>query len=182
MGKEITLKETLNKDGTFDILHYSDNIQTQNDFIQTKIQASERKLTSLKSKETIINNMITRTGLKIEKAIEEDNQKIATINQKYVLDYFETLAMVQEMIMKYEDLIYRYVKMKLDIENNKINAYVKLKAANKAEKGSDGDYNEMVEAFQEMVKNQGSGGVNGTNGTNTDMLEHVKNELKLEGY
>ncbi len=181
-SKEITvIKETLTKEGTFDILHYSENIQTQLDFISGKIQSCENKISSLKAKETIINNMINRTGIKIESAIDEDNQKIATMNQKYVLDYFETLSMVQEMLMKYEDLIYKYIKMRLDIENNKINAYVKLKAANKEVKKEDGEYDDMMKAMHDMF-NKPKGGAGGTVGENKDMIDHVKNQLKLEGY
>ena len=182
MAKNIDTETIISDDngavGSFNIHQYSTNLNDQVTAIKSKIKECEAKLRTLKNKEKIINSMIDRTGIKIEQYIENENHKMAGINQRYVLDYFETLGVVQETLMKYEDLVYKYTKMLLDIENHKIGAYTKIKAADKKVDAADNNYLEMQDAIDKIMNI----GKDGSSRTNKDMLELAKNELKLEGY
>jgi len=174
MAKEATVRDTLNKEGVFDLIQYSDNINEQIVYIKNKINTCEIKITSLKSKEEIISNIINRISNAINKATQENNYKMADINQSKILIYFESMSLIQEMLIKYEDMIQKYIKMIIDIENHKINAYVKIKAANKSGDKQDGEYDELIARFHEMTTNSKE--------QNTAMVDHVKKELQLEGY
>ncbi len=169
-------KETINKEGTFDIHSYSDNINNQKEYIQNKISSCEMKLKGLQTKENIISNMITRQSLSLEKHVEKNNYKLISVSQQQILHFFETLALAQEMLIKYEDMIQKYLKMIVDIENHKINAYVKIKTADKSNKSLEGDNDQLLDYMQKMMLQSE------TSEANTGMTEHIKHELKLEGY
>ncbi len=172
--------ETITKHDGFDINNYSSNLNKQLNYVFDKIEEAERKITSLKTKEKIIDDMITRTNKLVEDYIEAKNYKLSGINQSHILTQFETLAQVQEMLVKYEDMIQKYIKMSIDIENHKINAYVKLNSAKKEEKLNDEGYEKLMSAMHSLVADQ-----NGPEGSKQDsqpMLASVREQLKLEGY
>ena len=166
-------KETFNKEGTFDLIHYGENLNTQTNYISSKIKDCEKKLTSLKSKEDIINTMILKTNNQIEKYTDENNWKLVGINNSQILTQFETLSLVQEMLCKYEDMIQRYIKMSIDIENHKINAYVKIKGTQKDEKATEEGFESLMSAMHKLTTQPQE---------NEAMTAHVKQQLKLEGY
>ena len=167
--------ETINKDETFNLLNYSSTLDEQKKYIKVKIEEADRKLTSLKTKEEIINTMINRTNMAIEDYATEKNYKLMGINNGHLLSQFETLSLVQEMLIKYEDQIQKYVKLLLDIENNKLSAVTKVKAMSKTDKVDDDNFSGIVSEMHKLMQS------NLPNAQN-QMLDHVKNQLQLEGY
>lgn len=168
------------KDNTnsFDLVNYGNNLNKQLNYIFSKIEDSEIKITSLKSKEKIIDDMIDRSNRLVEKYSAENNHKLVGINSSHILTQFETLSQVQEMLIKYEDMIQKYIKMSIDIENHKINAFVKLNMSKKdADKNEDG-YEKLMNSMHKMFSQDTE-----SNGpSNPAMLESVRKQLKLEGY
>ena len=180
MAKEYNYKvkhETIVKDKEFDLINYSTNLNKQLNYVFDKIEEAERKITSLKTKEKIIDDMIDRTNRLVEKYNTEKNYKLAGINQSHILTQFETLAQVQEMLIKYEDMIQKYIKMSIDLENHKINAYVKLNSAKKEDKMNDEGYEKLMGAMHDLVLNSSE-----SKQDSPQMLDHVREQLKLEGY
>jgi len=171
---ENKIKETLNKEGTFDLVHYSDNINEQIVYIKSKIASAEKKITALNSKEAIISNIINRMSQEINTYIEKENKKVVDIVQGKILKFYETLGFINDTIIKYEDTIQKYIKMMIDIENHKVGAFTKIKAATKNANNDDSNYTELMEAITKLTSNNVE--------ANTEMLEHVKNELKMEGF
>lgn len=173
--------EGTSDESSFNIINYGTNLNKQLIYIDAKIKTAEIKITALKTKESIIDSMINRSNLAVEKYVEEKNFKLVGINSGHILTQFETLAQVQEMLIKYEDMIQRYIKMSIDIENHKINAFVKLNASKKeADKAEEG-YDKLMTQMHEMVtlsKNQSDP----SQGDNPGMIDAVKEQLKLEGY
>ncbi len=167
------MNDTIGKKGEFDIITYSKNLNDQISYINKKIVEYEIKLTSLKSKENIIDTMINRSNEQVEKYTKEKNFKVAGIHQSYILTQFETLGQVQEMLIRYEDMIQKSVKSLIDIENHKFNTYSKLKTANKQEKSTDEDYEKLMTAMHKMVT---------TPTDDNPMIDVVREQLKLEGY
>ena len=163
------------QDETFNIVNYGNNLNKQHEYIEQKISKAEIKITSLKSKESIIDNMITRGNNQVEKYHSENNFKLAGIHSSHILTQFETLAQVQEMLIKYEDMIQKYIKMNIDIENHKINAFVKLNSSKKAESKNEEGYDKLMGAVHELMMG------NQQDATNV-MTDTVRRQLKLEGY
>jgi hypothetical protein len=164
------------KEEKFDILNYSSSLNEQINYIKDKIKAAEIKITALLSKESIINKMIERTNSLVEKYHEENNLKLAGINSSYILTQFETFAQVQEMLIKYEDMIQKYIKMSIDVENHKLNAYVKLNNSKEAQSNEEG-YEKLMGKIHEMMTDTPEQAQ-----SNSVLLESVKEQLKLEGY
>jgi len=167
------IKETLTT-GTFDLLHYSDNVNEQSLYIKNKIKVHENKINNLKLKETIMSNIIKRLSDNIDKALYENNFKLVEINQHKLPKFFESLSIIQDMTIKYEDMIQKYIKMILDIENNKVSVYAKIKTADKSIEKNDNDYKDLMEAIHRIE--------NDAPEESNPMMEHVRKELKLEGY
>jgi len=176
--KHETIVSQKDNSNSFDLVNYGYNLNRQLNYISSKIEDSEIKITSLKSKEKIIDDMIDRSNRLVEKYTMENNHKLAGINSSHILTQFETLSQVQEMLIKYEDMIQKYIKMSIDIENHKINAFTKLNASKKeANKNEDG-YDKLMNAMHEMLtKDTGPEGP-----SNPAMMDSVREQLKLEGY
>ena len=144
---------------------YTINISNEKEAIIKKIENLEHKLISLQNKETIINNLISKINFELEgtdpKHFKAISQIRTTLNRQ-----FETLSLIIEMIMKIEDMILKYRKMIIDIENNKINNYIKLQK----EMGSNEDnLNEIFELFNQKLDE-------------TPVGQEALLELKDEGY
>lgn len=171
------------KSEEFNLINYGSNLNKQLNYIQSKIDGAEKKITALRTKEKIIDDMIHRTNDLVERYNEEKNYKLAGVNQKAILTQFETLAQVQEMLIKYEDMIQKYIKMSVDIENHKINAYVKLNSSKKEEEKTEQGYEKLMGAMHQLISSQTQDPEQGPGGpTNPAMLEAVKKQLNLEGY
>ena len=82
------------------------------------------------------------------------------------------------MLIKYEDMIQRYIKMSIDIENHKINAYVKLNSAKKEDKMNDEGYEKLMSGMHALVQNNQQD----SKQDSPQMLDAVRDQLKLEGY
>lgn len=157
---------------SFDYTGLTKNLNSITLEIKTKITNADIKLTSLKNKEDILNKMITTTNMQMENTPKE-NFKLIGIYQKTIIEQLESLNLLQESIIKFEDLIQRYLKMKMDIENNKLNAYSKIKSLNKADQETESDYNGLMKNLHSLLSNpQGV----------LDMKEEAKEQLRISGY
>ena len=167
-----SIKDTLKIEGKFDIMHYASNVNDIIMSINDKISNFEIKLTSLKVKEEMISNIINHTNSSADKFLKEHNYAKAQGLQNALITQFETYSMMQDMILKYEHNIQTYLKMKLDIENHKISAYTKIKAADKNVEKDDNNYKEMQNKIEQIL----------SSGDSSGFKKHVLNELSLEGY
>ena len=174
---------SVNEEQSFSLQNYGNNLNKQLNYISGKIEEAEIKITSLKSKEKIIDDMIDRSNRLVEKYNEEKNYKLAGINSSYILTQFETLSQVQEMLIKYEDMIQKYIKMSIDIENHKINAFVKLNSSKKEDSKNEEGYEKIMSEMHKLMQGQPQGNPHelGTP-SNIAMLDSVRDQLKLEGY
>lgn len=170
------LNDTLKVEGKFDIMYYAENVNHHLNYIQTKISDFEIKITSLKTKEKIISDIIDRANNQVGKFFTEGNFAKAQGMQNALITQFETYSLMQEMILKYENNIQSYIKMSLDIEKNKIDAYVKIKNADKNVDKDDNAYSELNNKLTEIL----NGGFNGQGGA--DFKAQMQKELQLEGY
>lgn len=178
-----TISVDKDSNDNFSLTNYGNNLNKQVNYIQDKILEAERKITSLKTKEKIIDDMIDRTNRLVERYVEEKNYKLSGLNSSQILTQFETLSQVQEMLIKYEDMIQKYIKMSIDIENHKINAFVKLNSAKKEDIKNEDGYGKIMDAMHELMRSSDEQQTIGINGpTNEALLDSVRDSLKLEGY
>ena len=168
------IKDTLKIKGTFDLTHYADNVNYQLKYIQDKISEFEIKLTSLRTKESIISGIIDRTNANAAKFLDENNFAKAQGLQNALITQFETYSLMQDMILKYEAGIRAYVKMCVDIENHKVNSFAKLKASQKNDGKDEGQYHSLMTKINELLAGDQKGPA--------ALKNQIKKELELEGY
>jgi len=165
-------KKTVIKDKNEKVLNdYSTEIDKQKNEIINKIASIERKLLSLNNKESIINNLIMKINLDLEKT---DPKKFTAIGQiRTTLNkQFETLGLITDMIIKYEDMIQKYRKMLIDIENQKIVNYTKL---NKEEEILENDMSKILLQINNQINNK-------DNDLKSQIIADAQAELEELGY
>ena len=160
---------------SFNVEGYNTELEDQKKYIKNKRAEFDRKLTSLRLKEEIVNRMILESNNQVEKQMEVNNWKVVNIINAQLLTQFETLNQIQEMLCKYEDMIQKYLKMIIDIENHKVNTFVKLASTKKEADNLESSYENLMQEMHKITSN-----VN-TN-MHVDFAAEVKNQLKLEGY
>jgi len=156
-------------DSSFD--SYKLNIEQQKDEINKKINSLEQKLISLQNKESIINSLILKINTELENTnpthFKAISQIRTTLNKQ-----FETLSLIMDMIIKVEDMIQKYRKMIIDIENKQIDNYIKL---NKELGEEENDLTTLLTMLNQNI--------NGTvNNSNNPLIEEAMLELKNDGY
>lgn len=157
---------------TFDYKAMGNNFNAMIKDIEEKLTQSKNKLRSLLDKEDILNKMINTTNIQME-TTPKDNYKLVGTYQSILLKQFESLQMWQEAVMKYEDLIQRYMKMRIDIENHKLTNFTKIKNLHKAGE-------EAEEGFDNLLKNMHK--LTSSPSSVIDLQTEAQNQLRLEGY
>ena len=157
---------------TFDFKAMSNNFNGVLLEISEKLQSSKFKLTALKDKEEILIKMINITNSQMETTPKE-NFKLIGIYQSQLMKQFESLNLWQESLMKYEDLIQRYLKMKIDIENHKLNSFAKIKNLYKVADAAE-------EGFDTLLKNIHN--ITSNNSGVVDLQQEALQQLKIAGY
>ncbi len=151
-------------------LNYKNELDSQKDKINDKIRNIESKLIILNNKESIINTIINKLNIELEnidpKHFKAVGQLRTTLNKQ-----LESLSLIIDMIVKLEDMIQKYRKMIIDIENQKINNFIKLQ---KEEQEIEGDISKILL----QINNQ----FNEMKNTNPEMLNMASEELKELGY
>lgn len=159
-------------DVNFDYKSMTTNFDTVLKDIDVRIKNAETKLTSLAAKEDILNKMIHTTNSKME-TTEASNYKLIGTYQNILMKQLESLNMWQESVMRYEDLIQRYIKMRLDIENNKLASFIKIKSLYKANDTVD-------EGFDALLKNMHNLSTNPS--AVFDLQAEAAQQLRIQGY
>ncbi len=154
------------QDKTFD--NYKDNIEEQKNEINKKINSLEQKLISLQNKESIINSLILKINTELEntdpKHFKAISQIRTTLNKQ-----FETLSLIMDMIIKVEDMIQKYRKMLIDIENKQIDNFIKL---NKEIQMEENDLASLLTVLNQNISSN----------QQNPIIEEALIELKNEGY
>lgn len=157
---------------TFDYSTMSKNLKNVADDINARLKETDIKLTSLKGKEDILNKIITSTNMLLERT-DPSNFKLVGVYQNQIMVQLESFGLLQEAIMKYEDLAQRYIKMQIDIENNKLNSFAKIKALYKTNDTADEGYDKLLKNMHELVHNPNQV---------LDLQAEALNQLNIAGY
>lgn len=153
-------------------INYNNEINSQKIDITSKIKNLERKIEGLVVKEGIIIKFINDNNNELQN-LESNNFKYIGQKQSIIIKQMEALNILQDTIIKFEDIIFKYRKLLLDIENNKINVYFKAHSIKDEEEDS---FTGMITKIENLL-NQNDGEDN-----QNDLLIDIKNELKDGKY
>ncbi len=141
-----------------------------------KISSIERKLKKHELKEGMLDRIITETYT------EMDNLKSSEFTrrgqkQSILIKQMEALSILQDTLVKFEDMIYKYQRILIDIENHKLNSFIKMENLKKEERINDDSITEVLMAIQEQL--------NGSSGAHigvSPMIEEIQQELRDANY
>jgi hypothetical protein len=131
---------------------------------------------TFKTKEKLLNDMVIRTE-NLLKTTNKDNFKAISVLQSNILKQIEIIGVLYETIIKYEDLVFKYQKMLIDVENHRINGFAKIKATMKDNDKAESESNTLMGEIHDMLTNKSS-----TDNTDFSIHDKVDMELKIDGY
>lgn len=156
----------------FDHTQMDNNLKKYLKEIDDSLTKARLKVESLNNKEGMLNKIITSTNAQLENT-SSNNPKLIGVLQSIFIKQLESLNMINEAIIRYEDLIQRYVKIKIDIENQKLGAYIKIKAANKTSDKLEDDFTGILDNLHKISQDK-------------EMLfnvaEEAQRQLKIQNY
>ncbi len=146
--------------------------------VGVKLQTLEKKVSKHELKEGMLDRIINETYTEMDNL---EGSEFTRRGQKQVIliKQMEALSILQDTLLKYEDMIFRYQKMLIDLENNKLNSFLKIENLKKEEKINDDNIAEVLTAIQEQLKNGSNPGL--SSGVNP-LLEEIQKELSEDNY
>jgi hypothetical protein len=154
---------------------YRREMQSRQKEISSKIAALESKIKKHELKEGMLDNIIAGTYTELENLKENEFSKRGQ-KQTVLIKQLEALSILHDTIMKYEDMIQKYHKILLDIENNKFNSFLKIESLKKEEDKANDNLSEVLQELQQMLRSD-SNGI-----TENIFMEEIKKELEDNNY
>ncbi len=147
----------------------------------TKVQSLEKKLSKHELKEGMLERIINETYVEMDNLQSNEFSRRGQ-KQSILIKQMEALSILQATLLSYEDMIFKYQKILIDIENNKLNSFLKIENLKKEEKINDDSIAEVLIAIQEQLKT-GSSASSGslTSGVNP-LIEEIQKELEESNY
>jgi len=143
--------------------------------ISDKIKHLEKKLGKHELKEGMLDLIIGQTYTELNNLKENEFSKRGQ-KQTVLIKQMEALSIIHDTILKYEDMIQKYHKIMMDIENNKLNSFLKIEGLKKEENTTDENLGAVLQELQEMLKTGGTGVTGNT------LLTEIQQELADQNY
>ena len=153
---------------------YNSEMQSKKAEIKTKIQDLESKLNKHNLKEGMLDRIILQTYTELENLGSNDFTRRGQ-KQTVLIKQLEALGLLHDTMMKYEDMIQKYHKIIMDIDNNQFNGFIKINNLKKEEKVTDEGIGAVLMELQQILKGDSSSGDN-------PLLEELKKELTDSDY
>ncbi len=148
--------------------------EIKKDIIQ-KINHLENKLNKFNIKEGMLDSIIAETHVEML-ALKENEFTKRGQKQSILLKQLEALSVLHDTIMKYEDMIQKYRKTLMDIENNKLNAFIKLENLSKEELATENSLSEVLMGLQNMLTSPDN------SPAQTSLIAEIEAELHDQNY
>ena len=162
--------------------NYSTDLNTQKIAIQEKINNYERKLVDLEIKEGMLNNIITRTNATLEN-IDPSNFKWVGQTQSNLMKQIENLGLLKDIIIKYEDMIFKYRRILLEINEKDLGNRIKINSLLVEEKKDEDSINTVLSDIQLLLQREPNQDNLDTSTNSGDLiLQNIQQELKDNDY
>ena len=142
--------------------------------ILNKINELGRKLIKHELKEAMLDSIINNTYTELDNLSANEFTRKGQ-KQTVLIKQMEALSILHDTLMKYEDMIQKYQKIILDIENNKLNSYLKIANLKKEETKADDGIQGILIELQDMIKGGGTASGN-------PLLDDIQRELDDADY
>jgi hypothetical protein len=156
-------------------IKYSQEMDDRKRELKKKIEHLEKKLGKHELKEGMLDMIIGQTYTELENLKENEFSKRGQ-KQSVLIKQLEALSILHDTILKYEDMIQKYHKILMDIENNKLNSFIKIENLKKEEEKTDDDLSGVLQELQQILKTGGTP-INGN-----PLIDEITQELENSGY
>ena len=153
---------------------YSREMNFKKREIKEKIDSLEKKLKKHEIKEGMLDRIIAQTYTELENLGDKEFTKRGQ-KQTVLIKQLEALSILQDTVMKYEDMIQKYHKIMMDIENNKLNSVIKINNLKKEEEKTDEGLTDVLQELQQMLKG-------GTPISGNSLMDEIQQELSDGNY
>jgi len=161
---------------------YDNDLEDQKTAINAKISSYEHKLVDLEIKESMLNNIITRTNSQLEN-IDPTNFKWVGQTQSNLMKQIENLGLLKDIIIKYEDMIFKYRKTLIEMNEKSLANRVKVNSLLAEEKKEDDNINTILQNIQNMIDgNNDKIDLDEDTNIQNKLLLEVQQELEAEQY
>jgi len=145
--------------------------------VMVKIESLEKKLNKHELKEGMLDRIIGETYTEMDNLNENEFTRRGQ-KQSILIKQMEALSILQTTLLSYEDMIFKYQKILIDIENNKLNSFIRIENLKKEEKLNDNTISELLQSIQKQLK----GGMSGSTSAVNPLIEEIQQELKDANY
>ena len=142
-----------------------------------KVADLEKKLSKNERREGMLDRIITETYVELDNLKENEFTRRGQ-KQSILIKQLEALSILQSTLLSYEDMIFKYQKILLDLENNKLNSFLKIENLKKEEKDNDDNIAEIMQAIQEQLTMGSTGATAGV----SPLIDEIKQELADNNY
>jgi len=139
-----------------------------------KVQDLEGKLRKHELKEGMLDKIISTTYVEMDNLGDKEFTRRGQ-KQTVLIKQLEALSILHDTLLKYEDMIQKYHKILMDIENNKLNSYLKVAGLKKDEEKADEGIGAVLLELQGILKGE-------TNVTGNPLMDEIKQELADGDY
>ncbi len=143
----------------------------------TKVQGLEKKLSKHELKEGMLDRIIAETYTEMDNLSKNEFTRRGQ-KQSILIKQMEALSILQQTLLNYEDMIFKYQKILIDIENNKLNSFLKIENLKKEEKINDDSIADVLLAIQEQLKIGSSNSLIAAN----PLIDEIQKELADANY
>ncbi len=143
----------------------------------TKVQSLEKKLKKHELKEGMLDRIINETYTEMDNLGANEFTRRGQ-KQSILIKQMEALGILQATLLSYEDMIFKYQKILIDVENNKLNSFLKIENLKKEEKINDDSIADLLVVIQEQLKGGSTSSAIGVN----PLLDEIQQELKDANY
>jgi len=152
-------------------LTHSREIDKRKKEVQSKIDSLEKKLQSHFIKEGMMDKIISQTYMELE-GLKDNEFTRRGQKQTVLIKQLEALSIIHDTILKYEDMIQKYHKIQIDLDNNKLNSFLKVEGLKKEEEKVDEGLSELLQSLQEQFKSS----------TPNSLMSEIEKELQDDNY
>ena len=154
---------------------HSNALEERRREIESKITHLESKLAKHQLKEGMLDTIIATTYSELENLHEKEFTKRGQ-KQAILIKQLEALSILHDTILKYEDMIQKYHKILIDLENNKLNSFFKIMSLQKEEEKAEEGIADLLITLQNQIK------TNNQTPMAESLLNEIEEELKANNY
>jgi len=155
--------------------NYNQEMDTVKKDIKSKIKELEKKISNHDLKVGMMDRIIAETSRELD-SLQANEFTRRGQKQTILIKQLEAISIIHDTIIKYQDMVQKYHKIILDIENNKLNGFVKLEGLKVEEKVADEGISGLLVELQKTFRANESGE------TKAPLLADIEQELSMEDY